>query len=204
MCFTKSAVLFCFHAVRMGFFILRHVVITLFAFCTCQCDSRAHNFHLHLNILGSRSFLSTKKRPTLFQSPLHYSICSGKRQSFSYDFFLYLSVNVKFLNFRTQILKNSAFQPKRLNTPHPKPIHKGSDSIYRQHCPSKIQPHIRRFFPQITLIYIVPQKIVKCRNRMNHIHPKSCFCRIIDDPVPPHIRVKKKQENAQCAQKVRH
>ena len=30
----------------MRFLILCHVVITLFTFCTFQCDSCAHNFHL--------------------------------------------------------------------------------------------------------------------------------------------------------------
>ena len=35
-----------FHSVRMSLLILRHVVITLLTFCTCQCDSNAHNFHL--------------------------------------------------------------------------------------------------------------------------------------------------------------
>ena len=43
---TESTVFTCFHSVRMSFLILCHVVVTLFAFCTCQCDSNAHNFHL--------------------------------------------------------------------------------------------------------------------------------------------------------------
>ena len=48
MGFAESAVLLGFHSVRMSFLILGHVVITLFAFGTCQCNSCAHDFHLHL------------------------------------------------------------------------------------------------------------------------------------------------------------
>ena len=51
----------------MGLFILRHVVITLFTFCTCQCDSYTHNFHLALLVSLrqriSAVFLGIKKKP---------------------------------------------------------------------------------------------------------------------------------------------
>lgn len=62
MCLAKSAVLLGFHAVRMGLLILRHVVIPLLAFCTCQCNSRTHNFHLHSNFVKLRPFFEHKKK----------------------------------------------------------------------------------------------------------------------------------------------
>ena len=49
MCLTESTILFGFHSVRMSLLILGHVIVTLLAFCTCQCDLCAHDFHLHLN-----------------------------------------------------------------------------------------------------------------------------------------------------------
>ena len=36
--FAESAVLLCLHSLRMVLFLFCHVVITLFAFSTCQCD----------------------------------------------------------------------------------------------------------------------------------------------------------------------
>ena len=90
MCPSESAILLCFHSVRMGLLILRHVVITLFAFCTCQCNSCAHDFHLHLKfrccVFWSFFFmqrnLSIKKRPIFFHSLNYYNIGMKKRQSF--------------------------------------------------------------------------------------------------------------------------
>lgn len=46
---SSSAVFFSFHAIRMSFLILRHVVVTVFTFRTLQCNSCAHNFHLRFN-----------------------------------------------------------------------------------------------------------------------------------------------------------
>ena len=46
VCSAESAVLLGLHAVRMSFLILCHVVVTVLAFRTLQCNSRAHNFHL--------------------------------------------------------------------------------------------------------------------------------------------------------------
>ena len=46
VCSAESAVLLGLHAVRMSFLILRHVVVTVLAFRTLQCNSCAHNFHL--------------------------------------------------------------------------------------------------------------------------------------------------------------
>ena len=74
---AESAILFQFHSFRMSFLVLFCVVITLFAFCACQCNSRAHNFHLHKFIvcfsipqsrcaveISQRIHLGIKKRPT--------------------------------------------------------------------------------------------------------------------------------------------
>lgn len=44
---AELTIFFCFHSVRMIFFLFCHVVITLFTFRTCQCDFYAHDFHLH-------------------------------------------------------------------------------------------------------------------------------------------------------------
>ena len=60
---AKSAIFFCLHSVRMGFLIFRRIVITLFAFCTCQCDSCTHSCYLRLLL-----FLSIKKRPEFILS----------------------------------------------------------------------------------------------------------------------------------------
>jgi hypothetical protein len=51
---AESAILLGFHSLRMSFLILCHVVITLFAFCTCQCNSCAQNFHLALFVFCSQ------------------------------------------------------------------------------------------------------------------------------------------------------
>ena len=70
MSLAESAVLLCLHAVRMSLLILRHVVVALFAFCACQCNLSAHDFHLRLNSFVRRSFFyliaivfEHKKRP---------------------------------------------------------------------------------------------------------------------------------------------
>ena len=86
MSFAESTILFGFHAVRMGFLILRHVVVTLLTFCTCQCNSCAHDFHLHLIFSYSRSNLSIKKRPGLFHSPHYYITTSLPRQSLFFKY----------------------------------------------------------------------------------------------------------------------
>ena len=77
----------------MRFLILCHVVITLFTFCTFQCDSCAHNFHLAFFKLNSvlhgslRDYpnLGIKKRPTSIRQyslPCTLRIC----QVFLLDF----------------------------------------------------------------------------------------------------------------------
>ena len=87
MSLAESAILLGFHSVRMGLLILRHVVITLFAFRTCQCNSCAHDFHLHFQfrccvglLLLDKIILSIKKRPIFFHSPVYYTIYIRIRQ----------------------------------------------------------------------------------------------------------------------------
>ena len=58
----------------MSFLILRHVVIALLAFCTCQCNLCAHDFHLRLILCKAAFFsacyrkLSIKKRKLRLRS----------------------------------------------------------------------------------------------------------------------------------------
>ena len=90
MLLAESAVLLCFHTVRMSFLVLSHVVIALFAFCTCQCNLCAHDFHLHLYYRSSHLplrylILSIKKRPKLFHSPVYYTIEISIRQGIFVD-----------------------------------------------------------------------------------------------------------------------
>ena len=90
MLLAESAVLLCFHTVRMSFLVLRHVVVALFAFCTCQCNLCAHDFHLHLYYRSSHLplrylILSIKKRPKLFHSPVYYTIEISIRQGIFVD-----------------------------------------------------------------------------------------------------------------------
>ena len=87
MSLAESAVLLGFHTVRMSFFVLSHVIVALFAFCTCQCNFCAHDFHLHLYYRSSHLplrylILSIKKRPKLFHSPVYYTIEISIRQGF--------------------------------------------------------------------------------------------------------------------------
>ncbi len=100
MSLAESTILLSFHAVRMGLLILRHVVVTLFANRTCQCNLCAHDFHLHLNfrcfsvsfchallLAGFRQNLSIKKRPKLFHSPHYYITRKVIRQYLFYQAF---------------------------------------------------------------------------------------------------------------------
>lgn len=43
---AESAILAGFQSFRMILFLLRSIVVTLLALCTCQCNLHAHNFHL--------------------------------------------------------------------------------------------------------------------------------------------------------------
>ncbi len=54
---AESAVFLGFHSVRMRLLILGCVIVALFAFCTCQCDSCTHFFHLRACSYSSRAFL---------------------------------------------------------------------------------------------------------------------------------------------------
>ena len=64
--FAESAVLLCLHSLRMVLFLFCHVVITLFAFSTCQCDFYAHDFHLHCVFALSLVILADQRRPFRF------------------------------------------------------------------------------------------------------------------------------------------
>ena len=64
--FAESAVLLCLHSLRMVLFLFCHVVITLFAFSTCQCDFYAHDFHLHCVFALSLVILADQRRPLHF------------------------------------------------------------------------------------------------------------------------------------------
>ena len=64
--FAESAVLLCLHSLRMVLFLFCHVVITLFAFSTCQCDFYAHDFHLHCVFALSLVILADQRRSLRF------------------------------------------------------------------------------------------------------------------------------------------
>lgn len=64
--FAESAVLLCLHSLRMVLFLFCHVVITLFAFSTCQCDFYAHDFHLHCVFALSLVILADQRRSLHF------------------------------------------------------------------------------------------------------------------------------------------
>lgn len=89
----------------MSFLILSHVVVTLLAFCTLQCDSCTHNFHLasyfFVNLLlGSlRGYLIFRhKKKTYFHSLVQFTIPANGRQVlfFHIDF---LNIPIYFLFF---------------------------------------------------------------------------------------------------------
>jgi hypothetical protein len=46
MASAELTILLCFHPVWMCLLIFCHVIITLFAICTCQCNLYAHTIHL--------------------------------------------------------------------------------------------------------------------------------------------------------------
>ena len=92
MSFAESTIFFGLHAIRMCLFILRHVVVPLFTFCTCQCNLCAHDFHLHLifrcfsaSLLCQISLLANfehKKKTYIFHSPEYHTIRISARQVF--------------------------------------------------------------------------------------------------------------------------
>ena len=81
----------------MSFLILCHIVVTLFTFCTFQCDSCAHNFHLAFFKLNSvlhgslRDYpnLGIKKRPTSIRQ---YSVPYQRMGVKSYFFISIFSI----------------------------------------------------------------------------------------------------------------
>lgn len=81
---AEPAILFQFHSFRMRLLVFLCVVITLFAFRACQCNSRAHNFHLHTFIVFSYTrILGIKKRLT---SKLFYHNTIRRSRQFFFVF----------------------------------------------------------------------------------------------------------------------
>ena len=73
MSLAESAIFLGFHSVRMCFLILRSVVITLLAFCTCQCDLGTHfSTSTRFYTFSSRINLCIKKRPETHLALLLY------------------------------------------------------------------------------------------------------------------------------------
>ena len=66
MSFAESTIFFGLHAIRMCLLILRHVVVPLFTFCTCQCNLCAHDFHLHCVFALSLVILADQRRSLHF------------------------------------------------------------------------------------------------------------------------------------------
>ena len=61
---AELAVLLCLQSFRMVLLFFCHVVITLLAFRTCQCDFYAHDFHLHcVFTLSLAAFSQALRRP---------------------------------------------------------------------------------------------------------------------------------------------
>ena len=93
MLLAESAVLLCFHTVRMSFLVLSHVVVALFAFCTCQCNFCAHDFHLHLYYRSSHFCPGTNfehKKKTLGSSIRPYILSRREDSVNIYDDFPYV------------------------------------------------------------------------------------------------------------------
>lgn len=66
MSLTEFAVFFCLQTFWVIFLFFCHVVITLFTFCTCQCDFYAHDFHLHCVFALSLVILADQRRSLHF------------------------------------------------------------------------------------------------------------------------------------------
>ena len=79
VCLAESAILLCLHSLRMCFLILRHVVIPLLTFRTCQCNPYTHNFHLRYYFCNS----GQKKRALRFHTPIYYTIKMTARQAWA-------------------------------------------------------------------------------------------------------------------------
>ena len=71
MLLAEPAVLVHFNSVRIVLLVLLGVVVALFAFCACQCNLSAHDFHLRLNsLLFVPLKKGIKKRP--ISKPVYY------------------------------------------------------------------------------------------------------------------------------------
>ena len=129
MSFADSTIFLDFHSVWMCLFVFCSIVVTLFTFCTCQCDFYAHDFSTSMCLLSPadsrfcrmqrfrflrQTFffalnLGTKKRPT---STVAFPILSQK-QVFVNLFFILLDtfyhLFVVFCHFFYQFLSGFFF-----------------------------------------------------------------------------------------------
>ena len=86
----------------MSFLILGHVVIAVLAFCTFQCDSCAHNFHLAFFILHYVLPMVAKpskfrhKKKTYFHSPVDCIIADAWKSSL-FLMFIFFYILLKLL-----------------------------------------------------------------------------------------------------------
>ena len=89
--FAESTVFLGFHSVRVILLFFCHVVISLFAIHTCQCDLYAHDFHLRLITFfagGLRKPPSFRhKKKAYFHSPCYLTTPAGRMSS---TFFIFL------------------------------------------------------------------------------------------------------------------
>ena len=92
MCSAESAIFLSFHSIWMSFLFFCHVVVTLFAFCTCQCDFYTHNSHLQWLIYFS---VFRHKKKTYFISLVHYSTFHFLSQALSHNFSHFFKFTLK-------------------------------------------------------------------------------------------------------------
>lgn len=61
---AELTIFLCFKTLRMILFLLGHIVVTLLALRTCQCNLNAHNFHLQCFHLRESFFYFLHKKKT--------------------------------------------------------------------------------------------------------------------------------------------
>ena len=96
----------------MSFLILRHVVVTLFAFCTCQCDSNAHNFHLAFSFFSTTAatLSNFRHKKKAFASSIRLHIITYTNVSVKAFFFVY-SENIMSLRHKSSKTGNCQAVP---------------------------------------------------------------------------------------------
>ena len=125
MCSAESAIFLCFHSIWMSFLFFCHVVVTLFAFCTCQCDFYTHNCHLQLLIYFS---VFRHKKKTYFISLVQYiTFCFLSQALFTWLFVFFSftltgqhpSPNIRrfyLISFRAKVLVGWGFFDRQRRT----------------------------------------------------------------------------------------